>query len=164
MQPLREDGALPDDRNLFEQVCDEVLAGARRQLRIFAPDLDRQLLNRERVNELLVRLARHNPTARVRILVSDPGTAVTEGHRLIYLARRLPSFISIRVLDGDINGKEESWILADDQALLWRPDYRHLRNGIVHRHDPGRSHALKSVFDEQWDQSRTDPSLRQLHL
>ena len=162
MQATRDDGPLPDDRVDYQQACDEVLAGARRELRIFAPDLDQQLLNRERVSELLVRLARHNPAARVRILLADAGQAVAEGHRLIYLARRLPSLISIRVLPADIRDHQECWLLADGQTLLWRPDYRHLRQGILHRNDATRSAALLRLFDEHWEQSRSDPALRQL--
>ena len=162
MQATRDDGPLPDDRVDYELACDEVLAGARRDLRIFAPDLDQQLMNRERVNELLVRLARHNPSARVRILIADAGQAVAEGHRLIYLARRLPSFVSIRVLPAEMKDREECWLLADGQTLLWRPDYHQLRHGILHRNDPTRSGALQRLFDEHWDQSRSDPALRQL--
>lgn len=164
MQATRDDGPLPDDRVDYQLACDEVLAGARRDLCIFAPDLDQQLLNRERVNELLVRLARHNASARVRILISDAGHAVAESHRLIYLARRLPSFVSIRVLPEDIKERQECWLLADEQTLLWRPDYRQLRHGILHRHDPVRSGALQRQFDEYWTQSRNAPSLRQLSI
>ncbi|MFN3713242.1 MAG: hypothetical protein ACK4SX_06265 [Alcanivoracaceae bacterium] len=164
MQPVREDGPLPDDRTAFEQACDDLLAGARRSVRIWAADLDQQLLNRERVSELLVRLARHNPSARVRILIADASAAVSAGHRLIYLARRLPSFVSIRALPGELNDNEASWLLADDQALLWRPDYRHLRNGLCVHQDPMRSGVLLRLFDDRWEQARVDPSLRQLSL
>jgi hypothetical protein len=164
MQPGSEDGALPDDRAIYEQVCDEVLGAARRSLRIFAPDLDQQLLNRDRVSELLVRLARQNPSARIRILISDADKSVAEGHRLIYLARRLPSFASIRTVPADIKDREECWLLADEQTLLWRPDYRQLRHGILHRHDPARSGTLQRQFDEYWEKSHIDPALRQLHL
>ena len=164
MQSMRADGPLPDDRADYELACDEVLAGARRDLRIMAPDLDQLLLNRERVSELLVRLARHNPSARVRILITDAGHAVTEGHRLIYLARRLPSFVSIRVLPPEMKDYQPCWLLADEQVLLWRPDYRQLRHGILHRHDPTRSNTLQRLFDEHWEQSRPDPALRELNL
>lgn len=165
MQPVRDDGPLGDDRANYEQACDELLAGAKRNLRIFCADLDTRLLNRERVRELMVRLARYNPSARVRILISDPATALQEGHRLIYLARRLPSFVSIRVISPESGSDdEESWLLVDDTALLWRPDFRQLRLGTLHRHDPQRSSALARRFDERWEQSRTDAALRQLHL
>lgn len=164
MQPGSTDGALPDDRAIHEQVCDEVLGGARRSLRIFAPDLDQQLLNRERVNELLVRLARHNSSAWIRILISDASQAVADGHRLIYLARRLPSFVSIRVLPRDSRDVIENWLLADERTLLWRPDFRQLRHAILHRDDPARCGALQRYFDERWDQSVSDPALRQLHI
>jgi hypothetical protein len=164
MQPVREDGPLPDDRTAFEQACDDLLAGARRSVRIWAADLDQQLLNRERVTELLARLARHNASARVRILIADAAEAVSTGHRLVYLARRLPSFVSIRVLPGEIKDNPESWLLVDDQALLWRPDYRHLRNGLCHHRDPMRSGVLARQFDDRWEQSRVDPALRQLNL
>ena len=164
MHPGSADGALPDDRAMHEQVCDEVLAGARRSLRIFAPDLDQQLLNRDRVSELLVRLARHNPAARVRILIANASQAVADGHRLIYLARRLPSFVSIRVLPRDTRDVSASWLLADDHTLLWRPDFRQLRHAILHRNDPTRCGSLQRDFDKHWDQSLSDPALRQLHL
>lgn len=164
MQSGSADGALPDDRAIHEQVCDEVLAGARRNLRIFAPDLDQQLLNRERVSELMVRLARYNSSAWVRILISDASQAVAVGHRLIYLARRLPSFVSIRVLPRDSRDVSENWLLADDQTLLWRPDFRQLRHAILHHDSPARCAALQRHFDERWELSASDPALRQLHI
>lgn len=164
MQPGSTDGPLPDDRAIHEQVCDDILAGTRRSLRILAPDLDQQLLNRDRVSELLVRLARQNPSARIRILIGDASQAVADGHRLIYLARRLPSFVSIRVMPNDSRTANESWLLADEQTLLWRPDFRQLRNAILHRNDPARCGALQRLFDERWDQSVSAPALRQLHL
>lgn len=165
MQPVRDDGPLGDDRTEYEQACDEVLAGARRSVRIFSADLDTRLLNRERVSELLVRLARHNPAARIRILINDPATALEQGHRLIYLARRLPSFVTIRVASAQAGVDDpESWLLADDTTLLWRPDFRQLRHGLLHRHDRQRSGALMRLFDERWQQARQDNALRQLHL
>ncbi|MEE4250112.1 MAG: hypothetical protein V2I38_05940 [Alcanivoracaceae bacterium] len=164
MQPGIAEGALPEDRAIYEQVCDQVLAGARRNLRIFAPDLDQQLLNRDRVSELLVRLARHNPSARIRILIADAGQAVADGHRLVYLARRLPSYVSIRVLPRDSRDVSENWLLADDRILLWRPDFRHLRHAVLHTDDPARCGALQRHFDQRWDQSLSDPALRQLHI
>jgi hypothetical protein len=164
MQPGNADGALPDDPAVHEQVCDEVLADARRSVRIFAPDLDQQLLNRDRVSELLAGLARRNSSARIRILIADAGQAIADGHRLVYLARRLPSYITIRVLPRDSRSASENWLMTDERTLFWRPDFRHLRHAIVHRDDPARCGALQRYFDERWDQSLSDPALRQLHL
>lgn len=159
-----EDGVLANDPAAYKQACDEILAGARRDVRIFAPDLDAALLNREQVQEALVRLTHHNRNARVRILVADGDKVASQGHRLVHLARRLSSFISIRVLAVDSRDVSHCWLLADGKALLWRPDYGQLRHGMVQHNDPARSGALSRQFDKHWEQSTSAVALRQLHL
>ncbi|PKM23030.1 MAG: hypothetical protein CVV10_01335 [Gammaproteobacteria bacterium HGW-Gammaproteobacteria-14] len=157
------EGMLADDRGAFEQACDSLLSSCRRHARIFAPDLDQQLLNRDAVSEQLVRLVRENRNARIQIMLNDPESVVQSGHRLLYVARRLSSYISIRVSPIELQDMEQCWLIADEHALLWRPDFRYLRHGI-RQYGGERVGQLQRLFDNHWDKATTAPSLRQLHL
>jgi len=157
------EGMLADDRGAFEQACDSLLSACRRNVRIFAPDLDQQLLNRDAVSEQLVRLVRDNRNARVHIMLSDAEGVVRSGHRLLHIGRRLSSYITIRVAPDELQDMQQCWLITDDRELLWRPDFRYLRYGIQ-QHSGERVGQLQRLFDTHWNKAATDPSLRQLHL
>lgn len=157
------EGMLADDRGAFEQACDNMLASCRHSVRIFAPDLDQQLLNRDAVSEHLVRLVRENRNARVHIMLSDVEAVVRSSHRLLHIARRLSSYMSIRVAPTELQNMQQCWLIADGRELLWRPDFRYLRHGIQ-QHGGERVGQLLRLFNDHWDKASTAPSLRQLHL
>ena len=160
-QPLTP---LPDgDQPAWQEACTSLLSRCRRQLLILAHHLDPLLLNRDSSVDALVGMVRANPMARIQVLIADADQLVQSGHRLIYLARRLSSYMSIRVLADEHRDDAACWLLADRRQALWRPDYQHLRHGLLFS-DPHRCQQLQQDFTLRWAAASSHPALRQLHL
>ncbi len=146
----------------FQAAADHLLPQGRRTLRILAPELDFELLSRESVVSALATMVRVSPKTRIRILLADSSSAVQRGHLLIGLARRFTSYIDMRLLD-DPESSGPAWLVLDERAVIWRPDYRSWKDGQVCGLDP-RAGQLCREFDDLWERSLPDPELRRLHL
>jgi hypothetical protein len=142
---------------------DEVLGKARRTVRILAPRLDIELLNRTVPLETLAGLTRSRH-ARVRVLLEESGPAVRTGHGLIDLAQRFPSFIGMRLLGPEDRGRRDAWIVVDESAVVYRPDHQRLADGYMDLRDPSRAPKLARDFDEWWERGEPDPNLRRLYI
>ena len=152
------------DLESFRDACDDLLEHARRTLRIVAPHLDLSLLSRAAVSTRLADMTRISRFTDIRILFSDSLLAMKHGHRLIELARRFPSYINMRQLPQDLRDMADAWMLADDQALLWRPDHHRYANGLYVTENSSEATRLCRHFDDWWERSQPDPELRQLYL
>ena len=80
----------------FEQLL-SLLATSRRAIDIASPNLEPALFDEVKVIDALARLARNGRQSRVRILIADDTPVNLERHRLIALARRLTSTVSLQV-------------------------------------------------------------------
>lgn len=164
-QEPRETEAVPVDApEGFCAACDTLLHEAPgRVIRIFAPRLDPMLLSRQAVTDALQRRICSNRHTRIRVLFEDPALALRQGHRLIELARRWPSFVSLRQVPDDVR-EEGAWLLVEPHDLLWRPDHLRYMDGVLARSDKRKAPQLRRQFDEWWQRAHADPALRQLHI
>lgn len=136
---------------------------ARLCLRIFTPDLDGALYSNEPFREAVSRLARAGPLTFQRILVQDPSRAVRDDHRLIGLVQQLPTHIGVRRVGEDWQDEPFSFLLADEQGVLWRPAADRFE-GTVDFHAGPRARELRKWFDDVWEQSTPDPEFRRLGI
>lgn len=136
---------------------------ARRSLCIFTPDLEPWLYDHNGIREACCKLLLAHPQNRVRILLRDSGRAVREGHRLLSLARRLPSNMQIRKLRPDYAGEEIAFLLADDRGLLLRPESDQYA-GYALYNAPARARQHQAQFEQAWACSVPDPDLRSFLL
>ena len=151
------------DLQAYCDAVDRLLPQGRRTLRIQAPTLDSELLNRDSVSSAVAALIRVSPNTRIRLLLSDSSEAVRNGHCLIRLAQRFPSYFEIRKLS-EWSGRGPSWLVLDETAIIWRRDYLRYADGYAICDAAAEAGALCRSFDESWEQARTDPDLRRLHL
>ena len=99
----------------------------------------------------------------MRILVSDARSLVTRGHKLLQLARRLPSVVHIRKLAEHPQWNNETIVIRDRDGVLFKP------GGSDHDafYEPdSRASTVRhlELFDELWRYSVEDPELRSLHI
>ena len=153
----------PDAESL-QAGCDDILRQARRTVDILAPDLDPFVLDREPPLDALAQLTRVSRFTRIRVLFHDAGSAVRDGHRLIHVARRFPSFISMRRVAEEHREESASWIVVDSRHALWRPDFTVKEGGHLFHEEPGKATQLVRRFNRWWEYSAADPALRELHL
>lgn len=155
---LRLDG--PDQ---FQRATLAFVSQARRELYIVSPDFEPERFNNPEFASALSAFARRSRYADVRILIGDPAVAVRWGHKVVALARRLPSALRIRQLDEDDFDPQEAWMVADDIALLRREGSDGFNGSLVARAIP---HAQRATlrFTEWWERSREIPDFRTLDI
>lgn len=152
-----------DGPTALTEAADELLSQARRSIRIYSPEMDNHLFDREQPAQALQRMTRSRYT-RARILVQDSTPAQQRGHRFIHLAQRFPSFIQLRIVSHEDRVRHDSWVVVDDTGLLYRPDHRRLKDGFLCFHDVSMAPKLARDFDEWWERADSDPELRRLLL
>lgn len=148
------------------QCVDAALALARaaqRQLVIYTQDLDPALYDTPEFLAAARALALKARLPRLRILVVDAQRAVREGHRLVELHQQLSSFVQIRMPDPDDAVSAESWLIADDDAIL----HRLQSDDYAATYQPTASPLARAKlreFERLWERATTDPNLRRLHI
>jgi predicted GNAT family N-acyltransferase len=154
---------------LFEQedtllrLMDSVVGQARQRVWLYDRFLDHDLYDRARFGELLSALARRHRQSEVRILIHDEKPLVKRRHRLVELMRRLPSHISIRLINDELPFEDQPFLLADRSGLVFRHDYEN-PEGFAKFADGGRVKLLEDAFRRMWDGGRSSVELRQLPL
>ena len=150
----------------FRVVSTEAAAAAHRQLRIRSMLLDPTLYDTDAFTAIVSALARRHAQTFVRILISDPSLIVNDGHRLVTLARRLPTKIHIRrpreaVVEG--RSEEPAYLIADEAAIVVQPKTG-TYVGFVDLAGTAlaRSHCLE--FDTAWERAVEIPDLRLLGI
>ncbi|MEL7559719.1 histone acetyltransferase HPA2 [Stutzerimonas chloritidismutans] len=137
--------------SLIEQV--------RRNLSIYTPDLEPWLYNHSSIQTSCARFLRAHPRNRLRILVGDSSRAVTDGHRLVSLSRRLTSNCHIRSAHPDYSIQTSAFLIADECGMLIRPNADQFSGHALYR-DPTRARQQQRLFDAAWDRSLPDPDMR----
>lgn len=137
--------------SLIEQV--------RRSLSIYTPDLEPWLYNHSSIQTSCARFLRAHPRNRLRILVGDSSRAVTDGHRLVSLSRRLTSNCHIRSAHPDYSIQTSAFLIADECGMLIRPNADQFSGHALYR-NPGRARQQQRLFDAAWDRSLPDPDMR----
>jgi len=136
----------------YERGFGRVLGLARRELRIFDPDLSELQLNSTERVETLSRFLRGGPNRRVLIALHD----------VDYVSRRCPRFMALlgiysssvfvyRTL-GDAAKVQDCFALADGDHLVRRPVTAQPR-GVLVINDPKECQPMRERFDEIWESS-----------
>lgn len=140
-------------------LCDD----ASRHVCILSPQLDHAAFDNGELVDALSALARRSRQAQVRILISDARPLVVRGHRLLQLARRLPSTVQIRKLAEHPNWNNETTVIKDRNGVLYKPGgsdhdafYEPDSRATTQRH--------LEQFEELWRYSVEDAELRSVYL
>lgn len=105
----------------FSDYAVTLCESANRELCILSPALDHRVFDTAELASALSALARSTRHSRVRILVSDYRPLVQRSHRLLALARRLPSSVILQQLDEHPDWKGETIVIRDRSGVLYKP-------------------------------------------
>lgn len=136
---------------------------ARREVCFFAPSLDKHLLDNEAFIDALSAFARDSRFSKVRVLVHSTRDAISQSHRLLPLAQRLSSHISIHECAREDQDQLHLCLLVDDNATLYCTDPLRYQ-GYVATADRVENQQLKQQFEILWARSHPDPQSRRLHI
>lgn len=158
-----------DTRQLLETAADnrsaaiDIANAARRSLVLLTLDMESGVFDTAEFLEAVKQLAISSRFASVRILVQDPTRAVKDGHRLVELARHLSSYIEIRRPHGEHRKLSETFLVADEYALLYRTLATRY-DGIADMHDPVMAREKLKLFSTIWEKSEVEPEIRRLGI
>ena len=140
-----------------------LVSGCRRTLWLRIPVLD-ALTADTAVCEAIKTLALSSARVDIRVLFDDQEAAIRDGHRLIHLARRLPSRIQLRQTQQDDRDPLACHAVGDGTGLFeakgWpRPARVHLCG-----HRLPQAPRLARAFEVLWERAGGNPELRELRL
>jgi len=126
--------------------------------------LEPELYNDPEIHQHLAQLATNNRNTDIRIIAHDTRVASNQGHYLIHLAQKLPSFAQIRTTVTPAHRNfRESWLIADDGG------YMRLRNpdrfeGYYEIDNKLECRSYYDDFMEMWEACEPDQNSRRLSL
>ena len=126
--------------------------------------LEPELYNDEDIRQHLTRLATTNRNTDIRIIAHDTRLAANQGHSLIQLAQKLPSFSQIRITVTPAHQNfRESWLIADDSAYL-RIRSPERFEGYYEIDNKLECRSYYDTFIEMWEACEPDQNTRRLSL
>jgi len=135
---------------------------ALRTVKIYTPDLERELYNNDLFCKNLLTLSRGNRHAQVQILVSDISPALKHGHRLINLSQQLTSAIKIKIAAEYYQNANMTFMLIDKTDFIFRPDKN--KNFGICSNCKQRSDKLQDFFSHVWEQSIENPQTKRIMI
>lgn len=144
-------------------LMDSLIGQARRRVWLYDRLLDHGLYDRQRLRDLISQLARHHRNSEIRLLVHDDAPLVKRRHQLVELMRRLPSSISLRLINDGHSPVEQPFVLIDRQGVLFRHRFDR-PEGFANFSDEGRVRRLEETFQQMWESARPSFELRELPL
>ncbi|MFT4580377.1 MAG: hypothetical protein ACI915_004825 [Gammaproteobacteria bacterium] len=141
----------------------DIVTNCQRTLDITSRHLDPMLFDNQAFVDAVKQLVLNSRLAKVRILVVDIQPVVSRGHRLIELASRLSSFITIRKPGNDYKHFNEAMLIADTLAYTHRR-FADRYDGLGSHSDIRRATDLTGRFEEIWQRAELDENFRRLHI
>ncbi|QIB64076.1 GNAT family N-acetyltransferase [Kineobactrum salinum] len=147
----------------FDDCALALCAAARRELCILSPALDHRVFDSQAMADALSALARSYRHSRVRLLVADYRPLVQRGHRLLTLARRVPSSVHLQLLPEHPQWRGETLVIRDRSGVLYRTE--DADKAVLYAPDsPASTAPHRELFEELWGCSAVHPEFRKLSL
>lgn len=141
----------------------EMIKQARHEVVIFSHNLDGQLYDTSEFIDGIRNISLDNSHSMIRILTQELDFIIKHGHRLIELARRLPTSIEIRQANARFDHVNTCFSIVDHKGVILRNDtYRY--DAKVDFHDPRMAMELEKQFNEMWEQSEPSMEMHRLHI
>ena len=153
-----------DEPSMLQLAVAAMATQARRELRLLTPDLEPILYDQAPFLDNVTRLAVHRRgRLPVRILLIDAEPALTRGHRLIELSRKLSSAVQIQAVPAELAEQCDHYLLADDSGYCLRRSAAP-NAALVDFNANAHVRRMQRDFEQLWAQGAVHTGLRRLHL
>ena len=154
-----------DGRGDCRDAARSLILGCVGRLYLITQNLEAELYNHADIHEHLTSLVTTNQNADIRIIAHSTRVAANQGHYLIHLAQKLPTFVQIRttVTVADRNFRE-SWLIADDGALPAAAQHPERYEGYYETDNKLECRSYHERFIEMWEACEPDQNTRRLSL
>lgn len=136
-------------------------SGAQRLMSILTEDLEPEIYENPLFLETIKRFVLSRSFAKVRVLLHDASRLIGQSNRFVAMSRRLASCIEIRTVAGPHRGPHAALLIADDNAIVYRPRWDSW-DGVAGFNQPPIVRMHLQEFDRVWLASAPEPELRRL--
>ena len=143
----------------FDELAVELCGSAAREVCILSPTLDHAAFDNADLVDALGVLIRSSRQTRVRILISDSRGLAARGHRLLSLARRMPSSVQLQKLAEHPQWKNETIVICDRDGVLYTRGNGE-QDGFYEPSSRSSTRQHLELFEELWRHSTQDAELR----
>ena len=153
-----------DGRLDCREAAKTLILGSVGRIYIASQHLEPEIYNDAEIHQHLSQLATSNRNTDIRIIAHDTRVAANQGHYLIHLAQKMPSFAQIRTTVTPAHRNfRESWLIADDGG------YMRIRNpdryeGYYEIDNKLECRSYYDDFMEMWEACVPDQNSRRLSL
>ena len=155
---------LIDGRNECRDCARNLIALAKQRVYIISQRLEPEIYNDREIYNHLTYLATNNRKTDIRIITHDTRVAANQGHFLIHLAQKLPSFTQIHTTVSQDHRKfMESWLLIDDMAYMRIKDPVRFE-GYFEVDNKLECKSYIDRFEEMWEACDVDQNTRRLSI
>jgi hypothetical protein len=143
---------VPHDLAEVRQCPAAAIAAGQRLVSIFTPDLEPAVYDHPPVIEVIKRFVLSHSFAKVRVLLRDHTRHTGSGSRFMSMARRLSSYLELRILVPQFHHLTASYCIADDRAIVYRMRADQW-DGIAAVNSPPVARQYLQEFDLAWQAS-----------
>jgi hypothetical protein len=146
----------------LEEVRDavnRVAMSAQRLMSIYTPDLEPDIYEQTAFLEIMKRFVLARSFAKVRVILADAQRIVRDNNRFLAMARRLTSYIDIRMAPAGAAAPLPSYLIADDRALVFRSNAGSF-DGVADFNNSTMARLHLNHFDEIWHSIGSEYTLR----
>ena len=137
---------------------------AQQQVYIIGKNLEADLYHHKVIYDYLIEMAAQNQKTDIRLIAHDTRVATSNGHYLILLAQKLPTFVQIRITTNPEHKKfRENWLIVDEMAFMSLKDPDRYE-GYYNTDDRLECRSLTEEFNDIWEESQPDQNTRRLSL
>lgn len=132
-------------------------------IEIISRDLDPSLYDTVEFIDAVKKMLLNHRRARVRVMLIEPQTVVTYGHRFLNLAMNMSSFVELRKSPTEYDNFNEAIFIADATGYLHRANTSRFE-GEVNFNDKRTAKSFLDRFEVMWDKAKPDVNLRRLSI
>lgn len=147
----------------YVQAAVQLIESTQREIRIYSELLEIDVYGDENLVTGLSSMVRANRRSHARILVSSRAELAGRSHRLLDLARSLPSLCQCRIIVEPADRYREDFVLADRSGFVAKKAQNEKLAWFAPADRAGAANRAEH-FDYLWSRATTSAELRQLSI
>lgn len=151
------------NQNQFLAFHRNMLSQAQKQIWMISDNITNPLLNDDIVRDSLLRLAKRNAKAEIRILLEDDKKGAGHYNPTVELAQKLTSFIEIRTIQQGAKKPNEMITAVDFTGGIFRKNLNNY-TGFAHYNNHLIAQRLRDKFEQHWQYAKPSLQLRRLSI
>lgn len=151
-------------RSDCKEAAIDLILMAKESVYFMTQKLEPELYNDKALHQHLVSLSTRNRKVDIKIIAHDTRSAASNGHYLINLTQRLPTFAQIRCTVTPAHKRfSESWLVVDRRHFLRIRNLAHYEANLE-VNNRLECKQLVDSFTDIWEASQPDQNTRRLSI